>query len=211
MRCMGKRQIGELSTSEIVVALLISEVAASPVLDPTIPLHYGILAIAVLVIMEIIYSYLSIKCPFFMQLTQGRPTVIIEHGKINEKELLKNRLSIAELNEELRMKNISLNDVYMAIIENNGQLSIIPTNAAAGVTRRDMGIQAREAPIDFAVIIDGVILEGNLIRAGKDTEFVHRYLKSQGVSSAKEVLALYADKNGVTFFQKKEKKKSRRK
>lgn len=203
MRCMGKRQVGELSTSEVIVAFLISEVASAPLSNPDVSVWMNIIAIFVLVAMEILYSYLSIKCPFFMTLTQGRPTVIIENGTILEKSLLKNRLSISELNEELRLKNINIADVYLAIIENNGQLSIIPTNKASGVTRGDLGVTARSSPQDFAVIIDGKILEDNLRRVGKNKKWLEKYLQTKKVSSEKEVLALYADQNGATFFQKK--------
>ncbi|MBP3447901.1 MAG: DUF421 domain-containing protein [Clostridia bacterium] len=204
MRCMGKRQVGELSTSEVIVAFLISEVAAAPIGDPSVSLWNSVIGIFVLVVMEFLYSYLSIKWPFFMVLTQGRPTVIIENGRILEKELLKNRLTITELNEELRMKNINISDVYMAIIENNGQLSIIPTRDSAGVTRRDLGIGVTECPQDFAVIVDGKLFEDNLKRAKQDLQFIEKYLRKRGVTSRKEVLCLYADSNGVTFFQKKE-------
>ena len=203
IRFMGKRQVGELSTSEIIVALLISEVAAAPIVDVNIPMQNGVVAVFVLVGMEILYSYLSLKIPFFMELTQGKPTIVIEHGRICEQSLRKLRLTIAELNEELRIKNINIKDVYLAIIENNGQLSIIPTNESAGVTRRDLGIKTSECPQDFAVIIDGRILEGNLQRIQKNKQFLTDYLKSQKVASPKEVLAMYADQNGVTFFQKK--------
>ena len=204
IRCMGKRQVGELSTTEIIVALLISEVAAAPIVDSAIPMQNGIVAVFVLVGMEILYSYLSLKFPFFLVLTQGRPTVVIENGKISEQALRKTRLTIAELNEELRIKNINLKDVYLAMIENNGQLSIIPTNESAGITRRDLWITVREYPQDFAVILDGKISEGNLQRIGKNKQFVTDYLKTKKVASPKEVLVMYADPNGVTFFQKKE-------
>lgn len=203
MRCMGKRQVGELSTSEVIVAFLISEVASAPLSNPDISVWMNVVAIFVLVSMEILYSFLSIKWPFFMTLTQGRPTVIIENGKILEKSMLKNRLTIAELNEELRLKNINISDVYLAIIENNGQLSIIPTNEASGVTRRDLGVCVKESPQDFAVIVDGKIFEDNLRRAGKNRGWLEGYLHSLGISSERDVLALYADKNGATFFQKK--------
>ncbi len=203
MRCMGKRQVGELSTSEVIVAFLISEVASAPIGNPDVSLWRNIVAIFVLVAMEILYSYLSIKLPFFMTLTQGRPTVIIENGRVLEKSLLKNRLTIAELNEELRLKNINIADVYLAIIENNGQLSIIPTNEASALTRRDLGVSVKESPQDFAVVIDGKILEDNLKRVGKTKKWLAEYLHTQKVKSEKEVLVLYADRNGATFFQKK--------
>ncbi|MBQ7792290.1 MAG: DUF421 domain-containing protein, partial [Clostridia bacterium] len=119
VRCMGKRQVGELSPSEVIVAFLISEVASAPLGDPDINFFHSIAAIFILVVMEILYYYLSIKSPFFMELTQGKPTVIMEDGVILEKELLRNRLTIAEFNEELRLKNINISDVHLAIIENN--------------------------------------------------------------------------------------------
>ena len=203
MRCMGKRQVGELSTSEVIVAFLISEVASAPLSNPDVCVWMNIVAIFVLVGMEFLYSYLSIKWPFFMTLTQGRPTVIIENGTILEKALLRNRLTISELNEELRLKNINIADVYLAIIENNGQLSIIPTNGASGVTRSDLGVNVQSSPQDFAVIIDGKILEDNLKRIGKNKKWLEKYLRTKKVISEKEVLALYADQNGATFFQKK--------
>ncbi len=203
MRCMGKRQVGELSTSEVIVAFLISEVASAPLSNPEVCVWMNITAIFVLVGMEFLYSYLSMKWPFFMTLTQGRPTVIIENGTILEEALLRNRLTIMELNEELRLKNINIADVYLAIIENNGQLSIIPTNGASGVTRSDLGVNVQSSPQDFAVIIDGKILEDNLKRVGKNSKWLEKYLRSKNVVSEKEVLALYADQNGVTFFQKK--------
>ena len=211
MRCMGKRQVGELSTSEVIVAFLISEVASAPIGNPDVSLWRNVAAIFVLVAMEFIYSFLSLKWPFFMVLTQGRPTVIIENGIILEKALLKNRLSIAELNEELRLKNINISDVYLAIIENNGQLSIIPTNAASGVTRGDLGVAVKDSPQDFAVIIDGKIFEDNLRRIGKNRKWLLEYLATKNVNSEQEVLALYADQNGATFFQKKSSKKVKRK
>ena len=211
MRCMGKRQVGELSTSEVIVAFLISEVASAPLSNPDVSVRMNIIAIFVLVGMEILYSYLSMKWPLFMTLTQGRPTVIIENGTILEKALLKNRLTIAELNEELRLKNINISDVYLAIIENNGQLSIIPTNGASGVTRRDLGITVKETPQDFAVIIDGQILEDNLRRIGKNKQWLETFLHSRGVVSQKEILVLYADRNGATFFQKKRRKEKEEK
>ena len=203
MRCMGKRQVGELSTSEVIVAFLISEVASAPLSNPEVCVWMNITAIFVLVGMEFLYSYLSMKWPFFMTLTQGRPTVIIENGTILEEALLRNRLTIMELNEELRLKNINIAEVYLAIIENTGQLSIIPTNGASGVTRSDLGVNVQSSPQDFAVIIDGKILEDNLKRVGKNNKWLEKYLRSKNVASEKEILALYADQNGVTFFQKK--------
>jgi uncharacterized membrane protein YcaP (DUF421 family) len=205
MRFMGKRQVGQMSTPEIIVALLISEVAAMPISDKNINIVDGIIGVSILVILEIIVSYLDIKFPFVLKLSEGKPVVIINKGKLNEKALLKTRMSITELNAELRLKNITLKDVFIAIIESNGQLSIIPKNEASGVTREDMKINVSEDPIDFAVIIDGVIKDYNLKLIGKDRAFIDKILSIKKVKDVKDVLILCADKNGLTFFQKKDK------
>jgi uncharacterized membrane protein YcaP (DUF421 family) len=203
MRFMGKRQVGQMSTPEIIVALLISEVAAMPISDKDINIIDGIVGVIILVGLEILVSYLDIKFPFVLKLSEGKPMVIINNGKLDTKALLKTRMSITELNAELRLKNINLKDVHIAIIEANGQLSIIPTNESSGVTRKDMSISVTEEPIDFAVIIDGVIKDYNLKLIGKDKAFIDKILSQKKVKNVKDVLILCADKNGLTFFQKK--------
>lgn len=204
MRLMGKRQVGELSTSEIAVTLLISEVATMPITDNEASVWNGIISIAILVLLEFIISYLDLKFSVVTQITQGKPTLIIREGKIIENALKKSRLTLSELNEELRLKNISVSDVFCAIIETNGQISIIPTNASAGVTREDLNVRATKDPVDFAVIIDGEIKEKNLYFIGKKKDFVKSELEKRKVP-LKDVFAMYADSKGVTYFQKKEK------
>lgn len=204
MRLMGKRQVGELSTCEIAVTLLISEVATMPITDKEASVLYGIISIGVLVLLEFIISYLDLKFSFITQITQGKPTLIVKEGKIIEEALRKSRLTLSELNEELRLKNISVSDVFCAIIETNGQISIIPTNSSAGVTRGDLNVYAKNDPVDFAIIVDGKIKEKNLSFIGKEKNFVKKELKKRNVQ-LNEVFAMYADTNGVTYFQKKEK------
>lgn len=205
MRLMGKRQIGELSTSEVAVTLIISEVASMPISNEEISVWHGIIAITILVCLEVLISFLDLKFSIITQLTQGKPTLIIRDGKIIEDELKKSRLTLSELNKELRLKNISIREVFCAIIETNGQISIIPTNSSAGVTRGDLNVTTKNDPVDFAIIIDGEIKEKNLNLIGKNSDFVEKELKKRKIS-LKEVFAMYADTKGVTYFQKKEKR-----
>lgn len=202
MRFMGKRQIGELSAAEIAVALLISEVASMPISDKEISLLHGIVSIAVLVILEIIISYLDIKFSFIMRISHGKPTTVIFKGKILEDALRKSRMSINELSEELRLKNTNISDVYIAIIETNGQISIIPNNSQNSDSNNNN--QKNSDPVDFAVVVDGEIRKGNLELIGKNQYFVEKELKKRKVS-LKNVFAMFADSNGVTFFQEKKK------
>lgn len=205
MRLMGKRQIGELSTSEVAVALIISEVASMPITDNEISVWHGIIAISILVCLEILISFLDLKFSSVTQLTQGKPTLVIREGKIMEEALKKSRLTLSELNEELRLKNISIREVFCAIIETNGQISIIPNNSSAGVTRGDLNVAIKNDPVDFAVIIDGEIKEKNLELIQKKRDFVDKELRKRKVR-IEDVFAMYADTKGVTYFQKKEKK-----
>ena len=206
IRCMGKRQMGELSTTEMSVTLLISEVAATPIMERDIPVYHGIIAVVVFVLLELILSYFDLKFPFMVRLTQGEPTVLVKDGYIDEKALRQSRVTIAELNEELRLKNIMLSEVYIAIIETNGQLSIIPKPSQSGATRADLNIKSNTDPIDFAVIVDGEIKENNLNLIGKNKEFVYSIMKAKGIEKISDVFVMYCDKKGVTYLQLKEKR-----
>ena len=134
-----------------------------------------------------------------MKISHGVPTVIIYEGKISEKKLRQSRLTVSELNEELRLKNTNVKDVYIAVIETNGQISIIPKNSSQNNSSDKKG-----DPVDFAVVIDGKIKENNLKLIGKDKSFIENELKKRKIP-LKNVFVMYADKNGVTFFQEKEK------
>ncbi len=203
MRFMGKRQIGELSAAEIAVALLISEVASMPIGAENMPLFLGIVSIIVLVFLEIIISYLDMKFSFVMRISHGKPTTVIFKGEILEEALKKSRMGINELSEELRLKNINISDVYIAIIETNGQMSIIPKNLQNSDNSSNSKSKSSD-PVDFAIVVDGEIRKTNLELIGKNQYFVDKELKKRKVP-LKNVFAMYADSNGVTFFQEKKK------
>ncbi len=205
MRFMGKRQIGELSAAEISVALLISEVATMPIGAEDMPLFLGIVSIIVLVFLEIIISYLDMKFSLIMRISHGKPTTVIFKGRILEEALRKSRMSLNELSEELRLKNTNISDVYIAIIETNGQMSIIP-KSSENSGNNDSSNQKNNDPVDFAVIVDGEIRKANLEIIGKNQHFIEKELKKRKVA-LKNVFAMYADTKGVTFFQEKEKKR----
>jgi len=126
MRVMGKRQIGELQPSELVITIMISELATLPVSEPNIPLLFGIIPIFTLVSLEIILSFLSLHSKKARLILSGEPNVIIRNGRINRKEMERIRLSSDDLTEELRQLNCTnINDVHLGIVETNGKLSLI--------------------------------------------------------------------------------------
>ncbi|MBQ2152474.1 MAG: DUF421 domain-containing protein [Clostridia bacterium] len=126
VRLMGKRQISDLQTSELVVTMLLSDIASIALENTSKPLLSGLVPMTVLVISEILLSAVMIKSPLFRKLVCGRPIVVINKGKIVQTELKRLRMSIDELWEELRSKDVfSLDDVYYAIVETNGTLSVL--------------------------------------------------------------------------------------
>ncbi len=126
LRIMGKRQVGELQPSELVVAIMISDLATVPMSETGIPLLYGIVPIFTLVFAETFLSYLCMKVPNVRLLVTGRPTYIVYDGNINQKEMKKARYSISDLTEELRMLNVfDISSVKHALLETNGKISVV--------------------------------------------------------------------------------------
>ena len=150
IRLMGKRQVGELEPSELVLALLIADLAAVPMQDFGIPLLTGIIPILTLLCLTMALSVLTMKSVRFRAVLCGRPSIIVENGKLHQREMQKNRFTVDELMEELRMKGITdLNSIKYAILETNGQISVLPYAAQQPVTAAQMELQgARPAPGD---------------------------------------------------------------
>ena len=148
IRIMGKRQIGELQPSELVVAIMISDLATIPMSDSAIPLLYGIVPILTLVLCEIFLSYLCLKSQTIRAYVTGRPAYIINKGIINQEEMTKARYSLSDLLEELRMMNVfDISQVECALLETNGKISVITSdNSGRG----------------YVLVCDGVIQEVTL-------------------------------------------------
>ena len=126
IRLMGKRQVGELEPSELVLALLIADLAAVPMQDFGIPLLTGVVPIFTLLCLTMALSMLTMKSVRFRALLCGRPSVIVADGKLRQGEMRKNRFTVDELMEELRMQGVTdLTTVKYAILETNGQLSVL--------------------------------------------------------------------------------------
>ncbi|MCX7841880.1 MAG: DUF421 domain-containing protein [Clostridia bacterium] len=204
MRIMGKRQIGQLQPFELAVAIMISELAAVPMQDTRIPLINGIIPILTLLIAQIILSFVSLKSIKARGVICGKPTVMIENGTIIEENLRKEMYTLNDLLEQLRIKDTpNINDVEFAILETNGQLSIIPKSGKKAVSPEDMGINTdyEELPIDL--IIDGKVLSKNIEKAGHTKEWLMEELKKRGISSTKQVLFASLDSRRKFYCQKK--------
>ncbi len=139
LRVMGKRQIGEMQPSELVVAIMISDLATIPMQEIGIPIFYGIIPIFTLIVMEILLSQFSLENKKFRRFMTGKPNVIIHNGKILEDEMKKIRFNMDDLNEQLRIQGYTgVSDINFAILETNGQLSIIPKVKKAQASVEDV-------------------------------------------------------------------------
>jgi len=204
LRLLGKRQIGELEPSELVVAVLISEVAAIPMQDNRLPLLAGIVPVITLVALELVLSQLTLNSPRFRALMCGVPSVVIMDGRPVQAAMRRNRLSIDELMEELRSQAITdIADVRCAILETNGSISVIPWAAQQPVTASQMGISSPDAGLFIILINDGRVMGGNLKAAGLDRVWLEKAMRKNGVSDVKDVFLLSIDKeNNVRFIAK---------
>jgi len=198
MRMMGKRQLGELETSELVVAIMISDLAAVPMQDLGIPLLNGVIPIVTLYCAEVLLSVLCKKSLRFRQLLCGKPSIIISDGVINQDELKRLRISVSELLEELRLKDVfDITSVSQAYLETNGQLSVLLKPRARTVTLEDLGISTRDMATDYvAVIACGCLIKENLVAAGRDENWLRKELEKAKVSSHKDVFLLMLDNLG---------------
>ena len=204
MRLMGKRQLGELEPSELIVAVMISDIAAHPLQDIGIPLMNGLLPIAVLLSCELLISWLGLKSSRFRALCFGRPSILMRNGRIQHRELKKNRFTLDELCEELRNKGITdLNTVRYAILETDGTLNVLLRASEQPVTPAKLGLEVPDGGLPVTLISDGKPEKENLRLLQRDEAWLTSVLKEQGVSSAEEVLYLTVDELGRFYLMRK--------
>ncbi|MBP5427094.1 MAG: DUF421 domain-containing protein [Clostridiales bacterium] len=204
MRCMGKRQIGQLQPFEFVVAIMISDLATIPMQNSTESLLKGVLPILTLLSGQLLLSYLSIKSYHARNLICGTPKILIENGKIIENNLINEVYNLSDLLEQLRIKNIpNISDVEFAILETNGELSIIPKSQKRPLTPSDMNIPTEYEGIPFPLVIDGKIIDLNLKKLNLSKEWLDKELKKFKIESYKDAFFVSLESNGNLFFQKK--------
>ena len=204
LRLTGKRQIGELEPSELVMTMMISDLATVPMQDFGIPLLAGVIPILTLLALSLLLSQLSLISLRFRKLTCGTPTVLIRNGELQQSAMRKNRFTLDELLEQLRSQGYtSVSDVKYAVLENSGQLSVLPWQQPP--TAEQLGLKPETVTLPVVVINDGRVLDQNLAACGKDRKWLQKILKQQRLSSPQEVFLLTVDEQGSTVCVKKEK------
>lgn len=205
IRLMGKRQIGEMQPNELVVTLLISETAAIPLQDTTQPILNGLVAIFVLVILEILISVLSMKSRFMRKIMNGKSAVIIKNGVIDQQMMKSVRMTVLDLVELLRGQDVfDISTVAFAVLEVNGNLSVLLKSAEQPATVADLKIKKEKALLQLPVISDGKIVKESLDFVQADEKDIRKKLKGDNIS---DVFLMTMDKEGNHNIIKRRKEK----
>ncbi|MBE6051028.1 MAG: DUF421 domain-containing protein [Clostridium sp.] len=229
MRIMGKRQIGELQPYEFVITIMISDLASLPMQDTRFPLLLGIIPITTLLFLKIILSQLELKSQLVRKFVNGEPCIVICKGKINYSIIKKQQINIDEVMEEIRLAGyFDLEEIQYAILENNGQLSILPrssnSNSGSGnaisscannsespdvvtvssnTTKNKNSNKTKDEPpyLPKILITDGKINNNSLTSINKDKDWIINVLKKHNIDSIDKVLIALYDTQGKFRYQ----------
>lgn len=208
MRFLGKRQIGEMQISELVTTFLLSDIAAQPLTNTSIPIVYAILPVITLVCLEVFFSFLPTKIGFLKKMLDSPPSIIIKHGKIDRREMVRMRMSLEDLLCELHLAGYtSPTEIDYAILESNGKLAFFPIYAEKPLTKGDFsaGKPLPEQSLAHPLIIDGKIMKYAMKNAQKSEEWLFSKLKKSNIKEIGEVFLMTVDDTDKTeIITKKE-------
>ncbi len=195
IRIMGKRNIGELQPTELVITLLLSEFAAIPIEDTSIPLINSLIPVMILISLEIINSVISMKSTTFRNLSDGNALLIIKDGKLDQKQLKKLRFTVDDVLSGLRQKDVfDINEVAFAVIETNGSLSVLLKPEFQNATKKDVSVKTKKDGFTCPVIIDGALLKKNMECCKINADDIEKILKKHKITQ-EQVFLMNIDKN----------------
>lgn len=205
LRLMGKREIGKLSIFDLVVSIMMADLAVLVIEDEKVSLIRGITPILVLMITQISLSFITLKNKRIRELVEGRPVILIKNGKIMDNEMKKQRYSIDDLLTQVREKSISsIAEVDMAILETSGKLSVFSKVSKSPVTKEDLGIKTNEFEgIPIPLVADGRTLSRNLKKINKDELWLKKQLAKRGHIDINDVYYASIDATGDFFIDPK--------
>lgn len=196
-RLMGKRQVGQLQPFELVIAIMIADLAATPMESLDTPLWRGIAPMLALILLHQLITLLSLKSQHLRAFFSGRPTVVIRDGRIDYQALRKLCFNLNDLLEELRTGGVlSPSEVGTAIMETSGRLSVFPNSAHRPVSPEDLGLETGYEGVPLTLVMDGRLEKHNLSLTGKGEKWLVGCLRKCGFQSMSAVLLCYADTNG---------------
>ena len=204
LRLMGKRQLAQLQPYEVVITLMISDLATQPMADVEIPLLGGVVAILTLLLLHSVLSVLAYWSIPLRRIICGRPSVLVRNGVICEDELERLCFDLSDLMEGIRSKGLTgLHETGGVVLETNGSLSVFPSAENRPATRGEQGMERKYDGIPLTLILDGKVQRRTLALAGKDRAWLEEVLKAQGIERAKNVLVALLNTQGVLLIQEK--------
>lgn len=207
MRLMGKREIGQMQPFELVIAIMIADLASVPMADIGIPITNGIIPILALLFIQLLISIINVKSIWWRRIICGKPSILVYRGKIDEKLMKKEKFTINELQERLRQNNVfSLGDVEYAILETSGQLTVIQKPEKRNAIPEDFGITPEYEGIPYDLVIDGKVMHENLKAIGKDYNWLLKQVQKFKIRPEDALVVTYDGKAQI-FCQAKEGKK----
>lgn len=201
---MGKKQVSQMNIYDYLVGITIGSIAADIALDIDKDMIAGIFSLIIFGLSGILVTYLTLKSIRFRRIFTGVPTILIEKGKIIEKNLRKEGIDINDLQEEARQCGyFDLSKINYAVLETSGNISFLAKADDEVITRKDMKIKVKDEGLCANLIIDGIVLENNLSNIGKDKDWLDKELKKKGYQDYNNILLLTLDDNGkVTIYDK---------
>ena len=205
MRLMGKREIGQLQPFELVIAIMIADLASIPMTEGGVPISNGIVPILGLLVMHLIISMVNMKSIRMREVICGKPSILIYRGKIDEKMLKKERFTINELEERLRGNDVNnIGDVEYAILETSGQVTVIQKPNKRNCIPEDFGIMPDYEGITYDLVVDGKVMYENLKKIGKNYAWLQKQAEKFGIKP-EEALIVTIDGDNNFFCQQMEK------
>lgn len=206
MRIMGKKQIAQLEPFELVITIMIAELAAVPMQDRHIPLINGVIAILTLLFIQVTFSVLSLKSLKFRKILDGSYSVVIANGIVQEQELRKSRYNLDGLLEQLRQKDVfNLEDVEFAILETSGELSVLLKSQMRPVTPNDLQLTTPYEGLPTMLVFDGQVMSSELKKVGLNEGWLRAELEKLGFTDPSQLLIASLNTQGELFYQAKEK------
>ncbi len=201
MRIMGKREIGQMQPFELAISIMIADLAATPMAETGIPISNGIIPILGLLVMHLIISTVNIKSTKAREILCGKPSILINKGKIDENVLRKERFTINELEERLRDNNIfNIGDVEYAILETSGQVTVIPKPDKRNTIPADFNIKPKYEGISYDLVVDGRVMYKNLEKIGKNYIWLKKQTEKFGINP-EQALIVTIDGDNQFFCQ----------
>ncbi len=204
IRLMGKRQIAEMQPFELVITLIIADLATIPMAETTLPLIQGIIPLFTLVCVHYLICLLSRKSLFCRKLFNGKPIILVDPDGVNYVNMQKVNMNFNDLMEGLHTAGyFNLEELLYVILQTNGTMTVLPRAPYAPLTSNDMQIEKEQASLPMIIVTKGKILKDNLIKAKIDDNFIAKQIKKVGFRSIKDVLLLTLNNNGKMYIQGK--------